>query len=74
MDERRQTGVRTKVDDIFFEVLDELVFVERDDGYVAGVPAAVAVASDLRCPIDPTDDTLGDGIAPGGLQELEEVL
>lgn len=65
--------MRTKVDDIPLEVLDELVPFERHDTYIASVAAGVGVIGDLRCPVDPGDDTI-EGIAPGGLEELEELI
>lgn len=66
-------GVRTKVDEISFEVLEELVPFECHDTYITSVAAGVGVIGDLGCPVDPGDDTI-EGIAPGGLEELEEVI
>ena len=69
---RERKEERTKVDEIALEVLDELVLFERHDAYVASVAAGVDVIGDLGCPVEPGDDTI-EGIAPGGLEELEEV-
>lgn len=63
---------RTKIDKIAFEVLHKLVLVECNDAYVPSIAAVVKIVGDLGCPIEIPDDSLV-GIAPGGVEQLEEV-